>query len=461
MTMPVPHSIEAEQNLLGALLTDNRLFGRIGGFLQREHFYDPLHGLIYQTAHDQVAAGRKATPISIEPALGGECAPGVSARQYLTKLASEAASLLDAPDHAEMIRDMCVMRRIAGVAGRVTGPDPGYPRDKLSAAFDELDLIRGELVGSNSRRMPVGDISAEILDRVGRVRGGEKVDVYTPTGYPDIDRIMNGGWYGGDLIVLAGRPGMGKTAMACCLAVEAARRGAGAVVFSLEIDRRQTASRMLAHRSYASHTALSFGRINAAKEITDDELWRLEDATKALAKLNILVDDTPRLTVGQIAQRAKAEKEKLAKAGVSLGLVVVDYLKFVKASDRYKGQRVYEVGEISAGLKEMAKDLNTTVILCAQLNRGVESREDKRPDLADLRESGDLEADADAVMFLYREHYYLTRSSEYRAGSIAVQEQAINCEHGLELIVSKNRKGATGTVNLFCDIASSHISQAY
>lgn len=460
MNQPAPFLIAAEENILGALLIDNRLYGQIGGFLRPEHFYSPLHARIYQLAGEQITSGRKATAISIRPAIGEvEIAPGVTAPQYLTRLCGEVASLIDAHDHAEMVRDAYLIRRISGVGSELVAPAEGHPRDRLAAAFEEIDNIRAELIGASSRRVAVGNVGTDILDRINRVRSGEKVDVFTPTGYGDIDRVMNGGWYGGDLVVMAGRPGMGKTAVACAMAVEAARKGCGVVMFSLEINRLQTAARMMAHRAYSRHSTLNFGRINAAKDIQDEELWRLEETANFFANLPIMIDDTPRLTVSQITQRAKAEKDRMAKLGIPLGLIVVDYLKFVKASDRYKGQRVYEVGEISSGLKELAKDLNTTVILCAQLNRGVESREDKRPDLADLRESGDLEADADAVMFLYREHYYLTRSSDFRSGDAQAIERAIQCEHDLELIIAKNRKGATDIVRLFCDIACSHISQ--
>ncbi len=458
---PFPYMFRAEQNVLGAILTDNSLYGRVGGMLRPEHFSDPLHARIYEVASGQIVAGRVATPITISPALGdAPISEGVKVSDYLTHLCIDTASLIDVPEQAEMLRDAWAMRRLSALGAVLSHPAENFPRERLSAAFEEIDQIRADLTNAKSRRVAVGNVGNEILERIARVRSGEKVDVFTPTGFADIDKIMNGGWYGGDLIILAGRPGMGKTVMACAAAVEAARRGAGVLCFSMEISSIQTASRMMAHRAYSRTSNLSFGRINAARDINDDELRRLEQVASKMGDLPIAIDDSSRLTVSQIAQRAKVEKERLAKQGIPLGLVVVDYLKFVKASDRYSGQRVYEVGEISAGLKELAKDLNVSVLLCAQLNRGIEAEKDKRPDLAHLRESGDLEADADAVLFLYREHYYLSRSSEFRSGDPEVTNRAIDCEHDLELIVAKNRKGQTGVVKLYCDIGHSHVSQA-
>ncbi|MDZ5448615.1 replicative DNA helicase [Labrys sp. ZIDIC5] len=461
-TDATPYIVATEQNVLGALLTDNRVYGRIAGILRPEHFADPLHQRIYEVATNQINAGRVANPISVRPALGeAEIAPGVDVPAYLVRLSQDTASLLDVHDHAELIRDSSAMRRLAAIGGQLSSPALEYPYQRLGTAFDEIDALRAELTATTSRRLSIGKAGDETLDRIERARRGEKVDVFVPTGFDDLDRALNGGWYGGDLIILAGRPGMGKTVVACAVGVEAARKGAGVLAFSLEIDSNQTVSRMIAHRAYQPHSTLNFGRITAAKDISDEEMRRIEAVHASMKELPITIDDTPRLTVSQIYQRAKAERDRLAARGIPLALVVIDYLKFVKASDRYKGQRVYEVGEISSGLKEMAKELKVAVILCAQLNRGIEAEKDKRPDLAHLRESGDLEADADAVLFLYREHYYLSRSPEFRASDPETVTKALDCENKLEMIIAKNRKGPTTKIDLFCDIACSHVAPVH
>lgn len=457
-----PYIVTTEQNVLGALLSDNRVYGRVAGILKPEHFSDPLHRRIYEVVTNQIIAGRTATPLTVRPALGEvEIVAGVTVPSYLTQLCQDTSSMLDVHEHAELIRDCSAMRQLAAIGNQLSGPAEQYPHERLNLAFEEIDGLRADLTATTSRRVSIGKAGEETLDRLERARRGEKVDVFVPTGFDDLDRALNGGWYGGDLIILAGRPGMGKTVVACAVGVEAARRGAGVLTFSLEIDSNQTVSRMIAHRAYQRHSTLSFGRITAAKDITDEEMRRIESVHASLKELPLTIDDTPRLTVSQIFQRAKAERDRLAAHGIQLAVVVIDYLKFVKASDRYKGQRVYEVGEISSGLKEMAKELKVAVILCAQLNRGIEAEKDKRPDLAHLRESGDLEADADTVLFLYRDHYYLSRSPEFRAGDQETVTKAIDCENKLEMIIAKNRKGPTTKIDLFCDIACSHVAPAY
>jgi replicative DNA helicase len=208
---------------------------------------------------------------------------------------------------------------------------------------------------------------------------------------------------------------------------------------------------------YSGRHVVGYGDIMRGK-IEPEDVWRLEDCEKQLRSMPLVMDDSSGATLAQISARVRSERDRMAKAGTKLGLVVWDYLKFIKASDRYSGQRHYEVGEISVGLKRICLDFGVCGLLMAQLNRQTEGRDDKRPQLADLRESGDLEADADVVAFVYREAYYADRAAGAKNGDPDLIRQAVDAQNKLELIVAKNRTGATRTHHLWCDIRCSKIS---
>jgi replicative DNA helicase len=236
-----------------------------------------------------------------------------------------------------------------------------------------------------------------------------------------------------------------------------AQAGHGVLAFSMEVPAEEIHARYLADMAYLARKPLSFGAIMRG-ECDDEDLWRLENAAKRLREMPLVSDVASRLSVAEIAMRVRAEKERMQQRGQRLRVVMIDYLKFIQASDRYRGQRVYEVGEISGGLKQIAKDEGICVVLLAQLNRAVESRDDKRPTLSDLRESGDLEADAHVVAFIYRESYYLEKSAEFRAEKPEALAAALDARNAMELIVGKNRSGPTRTLHLWCDVAASTVS---
>ena len=278
------------------------------------------------------------------------------------------------------------------------------------------------------------------------------------TGFRDLD-TATGGYEAGALWIVAARPGVGKTIFQVTSSLKVAKAGArslretgegfGALAYSLEVPERQVCARYLSDICYIPRAPIEYGRI-ARGEFSDEEAARLAAAQKTLSRLPLTLDASSKLTLAEIGAGVRAEKAAMARAGSRLAVAFVDYLKFIRASDRYKGQRHYEVGEISAGLKQLAKDEGLCVVLLAQLNRALEAREDKRPGLADLRESGDLEADADVVVFLHREAHRILKSPEFRAGSAEAHARYAAVEREAELIVGKNRAGPERTVKLWC-----------
>lgn len=458
----LPSNIEAEQALLGAILVNNAAFLIVSAFLKAEHFHEELHRRIYEIASALIDKGQAATPITVKTFLGDhEVGGGVRTGHYLARLMSEAVTIVNAPDYGRNILDLHNRRLMIGVAEtlRAHAQDApvGEPVSKiLDAAEGALFEIRTGAGVVAPERGTAGQMAASLVATIKRRRAGEEPSLAVSTGIPDLDRDTGGGFHPGTLWVLAGRPGMGKTVVGTSLA-RAASRSSGVVYFSLEVPRDQLAARLLSELSYVARRPLSFGSILRG-DMDDEELWRIEDAQKQLATMPLVLDVSSSLSVAQIRARVRLEKDRMARRGVRLGVVVVDYLKFVRASDRYQGQRVYEVGEISAGLRQTAKDEGLCMVLLAQLNRAVESRDDKRPNLSDLRESGDLEADADVVSLLYRHAYYLEQSSAFRRNDPETLQQLAECKHSLDFIIGKNRAGPTRTHKLWCDVGCSVVS---
>jgi len=467
---PLPQSIEAEQALLGALMLNNAIFGQISSMIETEHFAEELHARIFDCAAQLIKGGRNASPVTMLGYLGdADLGQGMSLRQYLARLCAEATTIIAAPSYALTIRELADRRAMIITAQALieqamrSGPSV-QPSSLASDAMTALHAIAVSDSRGDTRRDP-GDSAAALIDRARRIMAKEIVDDGVPTGLDDLDRDT-GGFQPGTLWVVGGRPGQGKTVLATGFALKVARRGArdirdgrpaaGAMLFELEVPENQTTARLLADLAYRARRPIQFGRIMKG-DIDDEDLWSLEDAQKRLAEMPLAIDIASRLSVAEISLRIRAEKERMKRRGVRLGVVFIDYLKFVKATDRYRGQRVYEVGEISGALKQLSKDEHICVVLLAQLNRLVAAhdRKDKRPTLVDLRESGDLEADADVVAFIHREAYYIKQSPEYRNNNIEAQQAFIDAEHEGEIILGKTRAGPTNTVKIWCDIGCS------
>lgn len=453
MTSPDIHNVEAEQALLGAIFCNNQAFGRVSGIVGPEHFYEPIHAKLFELCGDAILDGRAATPITLKTKLPADLdIAGLTPMEYMARLMAEATTVLNAPDYAMTIREAWAARGVVEaareVAAAVAQPEANV-KASIATLLSQLDGIRAELDDRHRGRHSLADCMSSVLLRVDAIREG-RIEPGATTGLADLDRMI-GGLQPGRLVIVAGRPGMGKTIVGANMARATAAAGNGCLLFSLEMPAEEIGARILSdhafrHGSPVTSKAVFEGHLDAR------EMREMEAAASELAGLPLLIETPATVSVGEILARTRATADEMKARGVRLKVVVVDYLKFVRASDRYRGQRVYEVGEITAGLKALAKDLGVCVVLLAQLNRAVEQRQDKRPELSDLRESGDIEADADVVLLLFREAYYLKDKTDPES-----MARLLTCEFALEIIVGKCRMGAVGVVETFCHPGASAV----
>ncbi|CAN5771372.1 replicative DNA helicase [soil metagenome] len=455
----LPHNIEAEQALLGALLVNNDVYDRISGIVGEAHFFDPVHGRIFGTAAARIAKNALATPVTLRAFFEDDAGLAeLGGPAYLSRLAGAAISLFAAKDYARLVYDLAIRRDLItigqGIAEKAARMEvESEPRDQIVEAEQLLYQLgeRGRVArGFQSFLQAVTEavtVANAAYQREGKLAG-------ISTGLADLDKKL-GGLHNSDLLILAGRPSMGKTALATNIAfaiARAHRRGIrpdgsegtveGGVVgfFSLEMSSEQLAARILSEASRVPSERIRRG------EMEEDEFRRFLEEAKALEACPLFIDDTPALPISALAARARRLKRTHG-----LDALFVDYLQLVRpASSRSEG-RVQEISEITQGLKAIAKELAIPVIALSQLSRQVESREDKRPQLSDLRESGSIEQDADVVMFVFREEYYKEREkpSDDKTAEILDWQQAMGRLHGrAEVIIGKQRHGPIGTVEL-------------
>jgi replicative DNA helicase len=457
-TRTLPHNIEAEQALLGALLVNNDVYDRVAAVVQPAHFFDPVHARIFEVAGERIRRNALASPVTIKAFFEDDAGlKELGGPAYLARLAGAAISLFAARDYAQLVYDLAIRRdliligqEIAEKAQRIAVDSE--PKDQIVEAEQALYQLgeQGKVdKGFQSFRSAV--IDAVQIANAAYLREGGLAGL--STGLADLDKRL-GGLHPSDLLILAGRPSMGKTALATNIAFNIAKaykkgtrpdgsEGAieGGVVgfFSLEMSSEQLAARILSEAARVPSHQIRHG------DMTEEEMRRFIEAAKALETCPLFIDDTPALPISTIAARARRLKRQHG-----LDVLVIDYLQLARpASSRSEG-RVQEVSEITQGLKAIAKELNIPVIALSQLSRAVESREDKRPQLSDLRESGSIEQDADVVMFVYREEYYLKNKMPKEGTEEFFKWQAeIDSVHGLaEVIIGKQRHGPTGTVKL-------------
>ena len=453
-----PANIEAEQALLGAVLFDNAAYERLSDQLQARHFYEPFHQRLFAAMEDYIRKGQLAEPIVLmerfkqDPAfqeLGG--------LRYLANLVDSAPPAANAPDYGRLVYDLALRRDLIRIGGEMA---LNAHNDAERNAKDQIELAEQSLytlaeTGQSSTGFVTFadalhgavDMAAEAYSRDGGLSG-------VSTGLADLDKMI-GGLHPSDLVILAGRPSMGKSALAANIAFHVARNyaydvlpdgtkktSAGGVVafYSLEMSAEQLAMRILAEASGVPSDRLRKGEINAT------EFGRVRDAALEIQQAPLYFDDTGGLSLAKLTARARRLKRQ-----TGLDLIVIDYLQLVTAGEGSKtDNRVQEVSMITQGLKALAKELSVPVIALSQLSRQVENREDKRPQLSDLRESGSIEQDADMVWFVYREAYYLGRA-EPREGSpehLQWQEDMDRIQHVAEVIIGKQRHGPIGTVKL-------------
>ncbi|HEY9056903.1 MAG TPA: replicative DNA helicase [Aurantimonas sp.] len=453
-----PSNIEAEQALLGAMLVNNDAYYVVHDFLKPDHFFEPLHREIFGKTSEMIRMGKIANPVTIKTFLAANDKVGdLTVAQYLARLAAEATTIINATDYGRAIYDLAIRRSLIRIG-----------EDVVNIAFDApLDMEPKSQIEDAERRLFE-------LAETGRYDGGFQsftdavtLAVQMATAAKDRDGGLSGvssgiigldGRMGGlqpsDLIILAGRPAMGKTSLATNIAFNIAaayepaeqadgsfkaKNGGVVGFFSLEMSAEQLATRIISEQTEISSSKIRRGNIN------DQELTKLIGCSEMMQKLPLYIDQTGGISIAQLSARARRLKRQRG-----LDVMIIDYVQLMQGSSRTQGNRVQEITEITTGLKALAKELNVPIIALSQLSRQVESRDDKRPQLSDLRESGSIEQDADVVMFVYRDEYYLAnREPKPGTDEHLKWEQELNEARGkAEVIIAKQRHGPTGTVPL-------------
>lgn len=470
-----PNNIEAEQALLGAILVNNDAFYRVSDFLKPGHFYEPLHRKIFEVAAELIRMGKIATPITLKTFLPADEKVGdMTVAQYVVRLAVEAVTVVNATDYGRAIYDLATRRALITVGEDMVNiaydaPVDMSPSDQIEDAerrlFELAETCRydGGFESFTDAVKTAVDMANAAYMRDGHLSG-------VATGLRDLDRRM-GGLQSSDLIIIAGRPGMGKTSLATNIAFNIAeayvpaqqadgsfKAANGGVVgfFSLEMSSEQLATRIISEQTEIPSSKIRRG------EISEMDFEKLVACSQTMQKIPLFIDQTGGISIAQLSARARRLKRQRG-----LDVIVIDYIQLMQGSSAKSSQnRVQEITEITTGLKALAKELAVPIIALSQLSRQVESRDDKRPQLSDLRESGSIEQDADVVLFVYREEYYL-KNREPKPGT----DEYIKWEHEMnemrgkaEVIVAKQRHGPTGSVSLafqgeftrFSDLAEEH-----
>jgi len=452
----VPYDVEVEQALLGAILVDNQALERVAALLKAEHFYDPLHARIFETMSIAVERGSFVlTPLTLHAAMKAD--PGlieVGGITYLAGLAQAAPSMPNVRDFARILHDLAVRRSLIRIGEDIVNtayeaPTEKGPQAQIAEAEKALYAVsetskygEGPLDFHEALRRTV-ESAEKAQARGGRISG-------ITTGFTEIDMVL-GGLQPSDLLILAGRPGMGKTALGTNMAFNTARAyvrdmeagaqypsGGPVLFFSLEMAAQQLSARILSEQTEIEGWKIRNGRFAEA------EWEKFVLAMQDLSSLPLFIDDTGGISIAQIAARARRLKREK-----NIGLIIIDYLQLVEPSRRAEN-RVQEITEVTKGLKALAKELNIPILALSQLSRGVDARDDKRPVLSDLRESGSIEQDADVVMFVYREEYYL-KSREPEAGSAEHakwMDKLDRATNKAEVLIEKHRHGQTRSIEL-------------
>ncbi|WP_339761388.1 replicative DNA helicase [uncultured Hoeflea sp.] len=481
-----PSNIEAEQALLGAMLVNNDAFYRVSDFLKPEHFQEPLHRKIYEVGGDIIRMGKTANPVTIKTFLPADAKVGdMTVAQYLARLATEAVTIINAEDYGRAIYDLALRRSLISIG-----------EDMVNIAFDApLDMPPGTQIEDAERRLfelaetgrydggfqSFNDAVSLAIDMAGAAYQRDGGLSGISTGISSLDARM-GGLQHSDLIVLAGRPGMGKTSLATNIAFNIAQAYEGEVqadgsmkaknggvvgFYSLEMSAEQLATRIISEQTEISSSKIRRG------EISEADFEKLVGCSQMMQKIPLFIDQTGGISIAQLSARARRLKRQRG-----LDVLVIDYIQLMTGSGKSSDNRVQEITQITTGLKALGKELNVPIIALSQLSRQVESREDKRPQLSDLRESGSIEQDADVVLFVYREEYYVKNGEPRRAQDeiaadiktpeyLAWEEKMLKVKGTADVIIAKQRHGPTGTVQLgfqaeftrFADLADNSYAQ--
>ena len=454
----MPHSIEAEQQLLGGLLNNNDLYYSLEDKVDPEHFYDPVHSRIFEIISTRIKDGKLASAVTVNTFLTeDEGLKELGGSSYLAQLMAGSVASSAIKDYSKLVYDLAIRRELIILGQEISSRAQSIkvdeqPEEQIILAEQNLykigDSGKSE-TGFKSFLKALGE--AVQLANAAHHRDGNLAGI--STGFIDLDKKM-GGLHSSDLIILAGRPSMGKTSLATNIAYNIAKsfkkndnadgtsetvNGGIVGFYSLEMSAEQLAARILSETAEIPSEQIRRG------DMTESEFRRFVEAAKSIESSPLFIDDTPALTIAQLASRARRLKRTHG-----LDALIIDYLQLVRAGSS-RDNRVNEISEITQGLKAIAKELNIPVIALSQLSRQVENRDDKRPQLADLRESGSIEQDADVVLFVYREEYYKEREkpSDHDLEKMAIWQEEMDRLHGrAELILGKQRHGPIGTVEL-------------
>nr|WP_114654380.1 replicative DNA helicase [Polynucleobacter necessarius] len=423
-----PHSVEAEQSLLGGLLIDNTAWDRLGGVLTDKDFYRPEHALIYKVIQRLVGDNHPADVITVHEAVKSEQGGALVGIDYLNSLAQSTPSAANIKGYADIVRDRSILRRLIEVSDNIVNSAFVPEGRSVRTLLDEAESRILQIGEEGSRKADYLEIEPLLKTVVARIdelynrQGGSDITGIA-TGFIDLDK-QTSGLQKGDLVIVAGRPSMGKTAMALNIAENVAlAEGLPVVIFSMEMSGEQLAARLLGSVGRVDQSRMRTGKLQ------DDEWPRVTDAIARLSNTQILIDETGALSSLELRARARRIARNF---GGTLGLVVIDYLQLMSGSG--SENRATEISEISRSLKSLAKELQCPVVALSQLNRGLEQRPNKRPIMSDLRESGAIEQDADLIMFIYRDEVYHPDTT---------QDKGI-----AEIIIGKQRNGPIGTVRV-------------
>ncbi len=443
----LPSNIEAEQAVIGSVLTSNEIFDDISSIISEQNFYDPLHQKIYSAINNLIYKGMLANPITLKSYFENE-KDDLNVPEYLIKITKFATSSRQSIEYSKIIYDMYVRRQLIKISENIID----------NAKITDLN-ISGQTIIEDSEKVlydlaEKGSLSSSLIKFDNAVRQtiemassaykNEEGIVGVPTGLKDLDDRL-GGLHKSDLIIIAGRPSMGKTALATNIAFHAAKKiqetgNKGSIAFfSLEMSSEQLSTRILAEQSRIKSNDIRRGKIS------EEQFEQFIQTSKNISELPLYIDETPAISIAALSNRARRIKRLHG-----LDMIVIDYIQLMRATFAVKEGRVQEISEITQGLKALAKELSVPVLALSQLSRAVEQRDDKKPQLSDLRESGSIEQDADVVMFVYRESYYL-KSKEPRPATVEHAEwqaKMNEVSHLAELIIGKQRHGPTGNVML-------------
>ena len=441
-----PNNIEAEQSVIGSILLSNEIFDEINMIINSKNFYDPMHEKIFGAIEKLIYSGMLANPITLKNYFENE-KDELNVPDYLVKITKFSTSSRQAIEYSKLIYDLFVKRELIKISENVIDTaklnDLDNDGQKIIENFEKSLFDLAEKGSFSNSLIKFDEAMRQTIEMASSAYKNDEGIVGVPTGLTDLDDRL-GGLHKSDLIIIAGRPSMGKTALATNIAFNAAKKlhddgkKSSIAFFSLEMSSEQLSTRILAEQSRIKSNDIRRGRIS------EEQFEKFIETSKDVSELPLYIDETPAISIAALSNRARRIKRLYG-----LDMVVIDYIQLMRASN-FKDGRVQEISEITQGLKALAKELSVPVVALSQLSRAVEARDDKKPQLADLRESGSIEQDADVVMFVYREAYYLERKEPRPATVEHAEWQAkMNEVSSLaEIIIGKQRHGPTGNIML-------------